>query len=551
MPLWSVLNSYQFDDLLEMENNRIRPFWVIILLLSGILLGLYINIGIDKRRIGAKGGGKFDEVMWYVGNDYVEVPDVQQLQDEAIAAMMEELDPHSAYISSDEFNEVNDPLMGSFDGIGVQFRIEKDTIAIVNVIKGGPSEKMGVLAGDRIIYVDDTLVAGMNLKNEDVMRKLKGPKGTKVRVRVLRRGVVGLLDYNITRTAIPTYSVDIAYMLDETTGYLKLSKFSATTVEEFKKGIRHLKDQGMQQLVFDLRGNMGGFLAAAVDIADEFLPKGSLIVYTEGRNRPRQYMKAQHHGMLEDLPVVVLIDGESASASEIVAGALQDNDRGTIIGRRSFGKGLVQEQIVLSDQSAIRLTVARYYTPTGRSIQKPYDKDHGKYLLESYERYENGELFHPDSIHFADSLKYTTPNGRTVYGGGGIMPDIYVPLIDDSTEYYFNRIVNKGLLYQYAFDYTDKHRAQLQHYKTVEAFSKSFVVSDTMFDELVMQAEEKGIKGGEEQLRVARREANTLMKAYIARNLFDDEGFYPIYAPMDEVLQRALKELNPNYPSPL
>ena len=523
--------------------NRIRPIWVIILLLLGILIGLYINKGVAKK-IQVEGGTKFDEVMWYVDNDYVEKPDAQKLQDEAIAALMEELDPHSDYISLDDFNEVNDPLLGSFDGIGVQFRLEKDTVAIVNVIKGGPSEKVGLLAGDRIVYVDDTLMANKKLKNEDVMRKLKGPKGTKVRVRILRRGVDGLLDYTITRDAIPTYSVDIAYMLDEKTGYLKLSKFSATTVSEFKNAVINLEAQGMKQLIFDLRGNTGGYLAAAVDIADEFLPKGSLIVYTEGRNRPRNYMKARRRGMLEEMPVVVLIDGESASASEIVAGALQDNDRGTIIGRRSFGKGLVQEQIMLSDQSAIRLTVARYYTPTGRCIQKPYSGNKEEYLLESYDRYQNGELFHPDSIHFADSLKFTTPKGKTVYGGGGIMPDIYVPLVDDSTEYYFNRIVNTGLLYQYAFDYTDKHRPQLQRYKSVEAFDRSFVVSDAMFSELVKRAGEKGIKGTEEQQQVARREANTLLKAYIARDLFDDEGFYPIYAPMDEILQRAIQELN-------
>lgn len=523
--------------------NRIRPLWVIILLMSGIIIGLYINKGVNTKKVEVEGGSKFDEVMWYVGNDYVEEPNAQEIQDEAIAAMMEKLDPHSAYVPLEEFNEVNDPLLGSFDGIGVQFRLERDTIAIVSVIKGGPSEKVGLMDGDRIIYVDDTLVASKKLKNEDVMRKLKGPKGTKVRVRVLRRGVEGLLDYTITRDAIPTYSVDIAYMLDDEIGYLKLSKFSATTVSEFKKGIGELDSQGMKKLIFDLRGNTGGYLSAAVDIADEFLPRGSLIVYTEGRNRPRNYMKARRHGQLEDIPVVVLIDGESASASEIVAGALQDNDRGTIIGRRSFGKGLVQEQIMLSDQSAIRLTVARYYTPTGRCIQKPYGDSHEDYLLESYERYENGELFHPDSIHFADSLKFTTPKGKTVYGGGGIMPDIYVPLVDDSTEYYFNRIVNLGLLYQYAFDYTDKHRTQLKGYKTVEAFDRSFKVTDAMFDALVHLADEKGIVGTEEQRQAARRETDILLKAYIARNLFDDEGFYPIYAPMDEILQRAIEEL--------
>ena len=526
-----------------MRESRVRPIVVAVLIMAGILVGLRLSKGLSKRLVNVEGASKFDEVMWYVGNDYVDTPDTHELEESAIAAMMEKLDPHSAYVSLEEFNEVNDPLLGSFDGIGVQFRLEKDTIAIVNVIKGGPSEKVGIMAGDRIIYVDDTLVASQKLANEDVMRKLKGPKGTKVRVRVLRRGVEGLLDYTITRDAIPTYSVDIAYMLDETIGYLKLSKFSATTTDEFKKGIKSLKQQGMKKLVFDLRGNSGGFLNAAVDVADEFLPRGSMIVYTEGRNRPRQYMKACHHGMLEDMPVVVLIDGESASASEIVAGALQDNDCGTIIGRRSFGKGLVQEQIMLSDRSAIRLTVAKYYTPTGRCIQKPYDGDHEKYLLESYERYENGELFHPDSIHFADSLKYTTPKGKTVYGGGGIMPDIYVPLVDDSTEYYFNRIVNTGLLYQYAFDYTDRHRQQLQRYKTVDAFDKQFAVSDAMFNELVKRAEEKGIKGTEEQQQVAHREAGILLKAYIARNLFDDAGFYPIYAPMDEMLQRAVEEL--------
>ena len=533
------------NNFFSIENKKVRPIIIILLFLAGIVVGILINKGDDLRQQAShiEGNSKFDEVMWYVGHEYVDVPDVRGLQDHAITAMMDELDPHSAYISLEEFNEVNDPLMGSFDGIGVQFRLEKDTIAVVSVIKGGPSEKVGLLGGDRIIYIDDTLAAGVKMTNEKVMRKLKGPKNTKVKVSVLRRGVDGLIDYTITRAAIPTYSVDIAYMLDKKTAYLKLSKFSATTVEEFKKAIQDLKSQGMKQLVFDLRGNSGGYLNAAVDISDEFLPKGSLIVYTEGRNRPRTYMKARRHGMLEKLPVVVLIDGESASASEIVAGALQDNDRGTIIGRRSFGKGLVQEQIMLNDKSAIRLTVARYYTPTGRSIQKPFNGNREKYLFESFERYETGEVFHPDSIHFADSLKYTTPKGKTVYGGGGIMPDIYVPLVDDSTEYYFNRIVNLGLLYQYAFDYTDSHRQQLQRYQTPEAFNKSFWVTESMFNELVKRADEKGIKGSYRQKQVARREANILLKAYIARNLFDDEGFYPIYAPMDEVLQKALETL--------
>ena len=527
-----------------MDSNRAKAIAIILLALVGFWVGHLVNVnkGVNRPTVNVE-GSKFDEAMWYVGNDYVDAPDNQKLQDEAIAAMMQALDPHSDYIPLEEFNEVNDPLMGSFDGIGVQFRLERDTIAVVNVIKGGPSEQVGIMAGDRIIYVDDSLVASKKLTNDDVMRLLKGPKNTKVRVKVLRRGLNDLLDFTITRAAIPTYSVDIAYMIVEKTGYLKLSKFSATTADEFKQGVKKLRSQGMQQMVFDLRGNTGGYLSAAVDVADEFLPRGSMIVYTEGRNRSRQEMRARRHGMLEDIPVVVLIDGESASASEIVAGALQDNDRGTIVGRRSFGKGLVQEQILLSDRSALRLTVARYYTPTGRCIQKPFDGDREKYMYESYDRYLNGELFHPDSIHFADSLKYTTPKGKTVYGGGGIMPDIYVPLVDDSTEYYFNRIANLGVLYQYAFDYTDRHRQQLQQYKTVEAFDRSFAVTDAMFDDLLKQADAKGIKGTGEQKQVARPEANLFLKAYIARNLFDDEGFYPIYAPMDEVLQRALEVL--------
>jgi len=530
-----------------MDDQRIRPFYVALLITVGVLIGILINKG-ERRRtttIPVSEFSKFDEVMWRVGEDYVDEINANKLQDRAIEAMMEELDPHSQYISLEEFNAINDPLLGSFEGVGVQFRIEHDTVAIVSVIKDGPSEKVGILAGDRIIFIDDTLVAGVKMQNEDVMRKLKGPKGTKVKVQMLRRGVDGLLPFTITRDVIPTYSVDIAYMLDDQTGYLKLSKFSATTYEEFKKAVRKLKSEGMKQLVFDLRGNSGGYLKAAVEVADEFLPKGSLIVYTEGRNRTRQYMNARKRGMLEDVPVVVLIDSESASASEIVAGALQDNDRGTIIGRRSFGKGLVQEQITLSDNSAIRLTVARYYTPTGRSIQKPFDGDRDRYLLESYERYENGELFSADSIHFADSLKYVTPKGKIVYGGGGIMPDVYVPLIDDSTEYYFNRIVNLGLLYQFAFDFADSHRQDLlSQYKTVEAFVSSFSVTDDMFADLVKLADDKGIKGNEEDQAVARREADILLKAYIARNLFDDEGFYPIYASMDDVLQKAMDILN-------
>ena len=531
-------------------NNRTHSIlWTVVV---GLLVGFLISVVGDniklKRQSRVAAISKFDEVMYYINNDYVDTIKGNHLEEEAIINMMEQLDPHSQYISLDEFNAVNDPLLGSFEGIGVQFRIVDDTVAIVNTIKGGPSEKVGILAGDRIVYVNDSLIAGIKIKNDSVMRLLKGPKGTKVRVKNYRRGVEGLLDFTITRDVIPTYSVDIAYMLDPATGYIKLSKFSATTYKEFMTAVKKLKAEGMERLVFDLRGNSGGYLSAAVDIADEFLPKGSLVVFTEGKNRPRTVFNARRKGQLEEMPVAVLIDGESASASEIVAGALQDNDRGVIVGRRSFGKGLVQEQIMLSDQSAIRLTVARYYTPTGRCIQKPFDGNMEDYLLESYDRYQNGELFSADSVHFADSLKYVTPKGKTVYGGGGIMPDVYVPLIDDSTEYYFNRVTNLGILYQYAFDYCDRHRQELSRFTTVEEFDRSFKVTDAMFNELVKKAEEKGVKGDEAQLRVARKEAAVLLKAYIARNRFDDEGFYPLYAPMDDVLQKAMEILSAEDP---
>lgn len=527
------------------ERRQTLPIVLAVALAVGILLGLFIGRGRTSRSssLFPTGSSRFDEVMSRIETEYVDTVNWKEIEEAGIVAMMDKLDPHSQYVSLSEFNAMNDPLLGSFEGIGVSFRLEKDTVAIVSTIKGGPSEHVGIKAGDRIIYVDDSLIAGVKMKNEDVMRKLKGPKSTKVAIKVLRRGEPGLLDFTIQRDVIPTYSVDVAYMLDDEIGYLKLGKFSATTYQEFVKAVKTLRAEGMKKLIFDLRGNTGGYLNAAVDVADEFLPKGSLIVYTEGRSRPRNYMKAHRHGLLEKTPVAVLIDGESASASEIVAGALQDNDRGIIVGRRSFGKGLVQEQMMLSDQSAIRLTVARYHTPTGRSIQKPFDEDHEKYLYESFERFENGEIFHADSIHFADSLKYVTPKGKIVYGGGGIMPDVYVPLVDDSTEYFFTRIVNTGILFQYAFDYADGHRPQLERYKTVDRFIKSFSVNDAMFNEILKSAETKGLKGNHTEIEMARRKTEVLLKAYIAREIYGDEGFYPIYEQMDDILKRAMQEL--------
>ncbi len=482
----------------------------------------------------------------YIVNEYVDSVSREDLTKEGINGILENLDPHSQYISAEEFHEVNDPLIGNFEGIGIQFRIEKDTIVVIQTISGGPSEKVGLIAGDRIVTVDDSLLVGADLSNKLAMSKLKGKRGTKVDVGIFRRGLTDLLDFEITRDVIPTYSVDIAFMPEPGIGYIKVSKFSATTYDEFKEATALLLDQGMEKIILDLRGNTGGYLQEANEMADEFLEKGNLIVFTEGKNQPRESFYATQKGRLEHITLAVLIDGGSASASEIVAGALQDNDRGTIIGRRSFGKGLVQRQLDLLDGSALRLTVARYYTPTGRCIQKPYDVENGfdDYYSESYHRYMNGELEEQDSIHFNDSLKYVTPGGKTVYGGGGIMPDVFVPLEKGEEYVYFNKLANKGLMFRFAFEYADKNRTDLHKFENFEEFDKQFKINDVIFKRFLEFAAEKGVKPDKEGININEDRIKTFLKANIARNLFDDKGFYPIYLKIDNVFLNAINVLN-------
>ena len=520
----------------------------ILIALLGIVIGLLLavliqQIGLRRSAMRVSGADwrKVSLILQSIDENYVDSVDRAKVSDAVAAAALSALDPHSSYMPPQILEETEADLTGNFDGIGIQFNVPNDTAVVIEVIPGGPSEKIGLQPGDRLLKVDSTVIAGVRFPQDSMVRRIKGVAGSKVLVTVQRGREV--IPFEITRGKIPTYSVDAAFMVNDTTGYLRLSKFSRTTADEFVKSALELSGEGMKELVVDLRDNSGGYLDQACKLANLFLPRKAMIVYLEGRNRKREEYRADGRGPFQDIGLKVLVDEGSASASEILAGALQDNGRATLYGRRTFGKGLVQEPFFFTDGSGMRITVARYYTPTGRCIQKPYSGNKEEYLLESYDRYENGELFHPDSIHFADSLKFTTPKGKTVYGGGGIMPDIYVPLVDDSTEYYFNRIVNLGLLYQYAFDYTDRHRQQLKQYQTVSAFDQRFVVTDAMFDEMVRLADERGIVGTEVQRQVARREANTLLKAYIARNLFDDEGFYPIYAPMDEILQRAIEEL--------
>ena len=486
---------------------------------------------------------KVDDVINYIEQDYVDSINRKSVEENAINGILEKLDPHSQYIPAEEFNEVNDPLMGNFEGIGIQFRIEKDTIMVIQTISGGPSEKVGLLAGDRIVKINDTLVAGVGIKNTDAVHKLKGKRGTTVKVSIHRRHVPGLIDFTITRDVIPTYSVDIAYMVNDSIGYLKLSKFASTTYEEFMAAMNKLLAAGMKRLILDLRGNSGGYLNAAVEICDEFLDDKKLIVYTEGNSRPNNYAYASKKGIFEEQPLTVLIDEGSASASEIVAGAIQDNDRGTIIGRRSFGKGLVQEQLDFPDGSALRLTVARYHTPTGRNIQRPYNHGIEKYYEEMHDRFVDGEMQNPDSIRFNDSLKFTTPKGKLVYGGGGIMPDIYVPFKADGKDKYYNALLQKNLIFQFAFDYTDQNRESLIQYDNVDKFDKGFTVTPVMFNDLVSVAKADSVYGTRKEIDDSRYKTEILLKAFIGRNILNDAGFYPIYNRIDGSFLAAVREM--------
>ncbi|MDT8393485.1 MAG: S41 family peptidase [Bacteroidales bacterium] len=531
----------------ERKYRYYLPIFFALVLLIGIWGGIKLAPKSDVHHRmftpAAERYNKVTDLISYITTNYVDSVSKEQLSEDAILGILEKLDPHSQYFPAEMLAEVNEELMGNFEGIGIQFRIEQDTITVIQTIADGPSEKVGLLAGDRIVMVGDSLIAGVGIKNEDAIGMLKGPRGTEVDIKIFRRGVKGLLDFIIIRDIIPTYSVDVAYMPGDTIGYIKVSRFSATTYDEFLTGLNMLLEKGMKSLILDLRGNTGGYLQAATRMADEFLEDEKLIVYTEGNNRPRSYAYASQKGHFEDQKLVVLINEGSASASEIVAGAVQDNDRGMIIGRRSFGKGLVQEQLNLPDGSAVRLTIARYYTPTGRCIQRPYMNGKDDYYEDFYQRFHNGEIQSADSIHFNDSLKYTTPGGRTVFGGGGIMPDIYVPYDADNYPDYYNHLLDRGIIFRYAFQYTDTHRQKLSDYTTFEDFEKYFTVNKGMFLDFIAYAEEKGIGRDEAGIHESEQRIKTLIRAYIARNLFDDDGFYPVYHEIDETFQVAMDYL--------
>ena len=525
------------------QHNKYLPFLLSLVLTIGLVIGIFLPS--PKKPSGVviyPHQSKVDQVLTFIRQDYVDSVDIDHLEETAIPAMLKDLDPHSVYIPADEVAQVNEPLRGNFDGIGISFNMPDDTIIVMSVIHGGPSEKVGIKAGDRIVTINDSLVAGQHIDQNDIVKMLRGPRGTKVTVGIKRKGVDKLLSFEITRGKIPLKSVDIAYMVTDSIGYIKISKFARTTNEEFIKNFDQLKDQGLKKLIIDLRGNGGGYLDAAIHIADQFLPKGKLIVYTMGRNQRKQMVYAKNDGVFTTGELVMLIDEWSASASEIVAGAIQDNDRGTIIGRRSFGKGLVQEPFILRDGSVLRLTIARYYTPSGRCIQKPYNKGIEEYYNDINERFMKGEFESADSIHFPDSLKYKTVGGRTVYGGGGIMPDIFVPLDTTGMTPYFLKVRNLGLIYRFALAYSDEHREKLETYQNAKAL-ENYLDKQDLLGAFIRYAKTKGVQPDKKDIAVSKHLLITQIKAYIGRDILDDAGFYPIIREIDITLQRAVSYL--------
>ncbi|MBA3898817.1 MAG: PDZ domain-containing protein [Bacteroidetes bacterium] len=531
-----------------MEKRRLPaalPIVFALLLALGIWIGAkldFVNEGKAFFGMPSKNFNKLHELINFIEQEYVDEISKEDLVDKAINSLLEDLDPHSNYISPKDLSLYNDPLEGNFEGIGIEFSVQKDTVTVLNTIPGGPSEASGILSGDRFIFVDGVKIAGINIENADIVSKLKGKKGTLVNIQVLRRGVDSLFAFTIKRGTIPIKSVEVSYMVNKNTGYIKISRFSKTTHNEFLEHANKMKDKGMTKLIMDLRGNGGGYLQAATKLADEFLGNKQLIVYTEGKARPRSSYYATKGGAFVGTELAILVDENSASASEILAGAMQDNDVSYVIGRRTFGKGLVQEQVLWPDGSAIRLTIARYYTPTGRSIQKTYENGHkAEYFQETRNRYLRGEFYDRDSIQFPDSLKYFTAQGRVVYGGGGIMPDYFVPLDTSETSMYLTELFQLGLANQFAFEYVDRNREKMKQYKSFSDFNKSFVVNDQMFSDFLKFAEKNGVRTDFTGVNKSGKLIRIRIKAHIARQLWKNEGYFPIIHTIDNTFLKAME----------
>lgn len=525
------------------------PILMATMLAVGVFLGARLDYS-DPEVAGpslfvprSKNVNKINQIINYIDRSYVDSIDKEALVEDAIDRMLSELDPHSYYISARDLQKFTEPLEGNFEGIGVEFMIQKDTIVIIHPVQGGPSAQLGILAGDRIVEVDGDPIAGVGITNDGVMKMLRGESGSKVTVGIARRGVDDLLDFEITRGKIPLHSVDVAMMDKNSVGYIKVTRFAKTTFNEFKLAANDLLGQGMSKLILDLRNNGGGLMNAAVSIVDEFLEEGKMIVYTEGKSHPRESYYSTDAGALKDVDVVVLINQGSASASEIVAGAVQDNDRGMIIGRRSFGKGLVQHHAPLRDGSALRLTIARYYTPTGRCIQRPYGKgsNYEDGVPDGEVVAENGEV--QDTVFQADSVKFITPQGKVVYGGGGIAPDLVVSSDTTRTSIFFAEVSYRGLISRFAFNYADLNRGMLNDYATFDSFNEDFSIDRKTFKDFVDYSADNGVKANMNEAKQSTDEIKFYIKAHIARNIWNNEGFYPIVLQRDRTYQKALEVL--------
>lgn len=525
------------------KTTIIIPILVAVSIVTGILVGNLLNRNsqvIQSPLMGYSRPNKLATILQLIEKGYVDSINSNDIVEQTIPDILKNLDPHSAYIPARLMQEVQEEMSGNFSGIGVQFSIQDDTVRVIEVIPNGPSSKVGIQPGDRIVTVNDSLIAGVEVTNNTILRLLRGDRNTKVEVGVIRKGHSNEMEFEITRDNIPLFSVDVSYMIDDETGYIKVTRFSEQTYTEFMQGMEKIHSQGAGKVIVDLRQNPGGSLASVLQIVDEFLDKGETILYTEGVNQPRKTYNASGKNRWHNMEVFVLIDEFSASASEIFAGALQDNDRGIVIGRRSFGKGLVQEQIPLMDGSALRLTVARFYTPSGRSIQKPYENGVEEYYQELHARFSHAEQLYADSIQFEDSLKYQTKAGRTVYGGGGIMPDVFVPMDTTGNSSYFERLFRKGLIYTFAYNYADNHREKLSEIPSAKEFV-NYLDQQNILNEFVSYAEANEVPKDPQGLQDSREIIDTQLKAYIARNIKGEEGYFPIISQIDNTLQKAIE----------
>ena len=530
-----------------MKNNNTRfiPFLLAICLIAGIAIGTFYANHFSGNKLGIinTSSNKLNALLRIIDDQYVDTVNISDLVEEAMPQILSELDPHSSYIPAKDLEAVTADLKGSFSGIGIQFTIQNDTIHVNSVIQGGPSEKVGLMAGDRIVEVDDSAFVGKIVTNEEAMKRLKGEKGSKVKLGVYRPGEKELLHFTVVRGNIPVKSIDAAYMINEKVGYVKVNKFGETTYPELLIALAKLAQKHCEGLIIDLRGNTGGYMAAAIQMVNEFLPDNRLIVYTQGRKSPRQDYNSNGTGSNQKMPLVVLVDEGSASASEIFAGAIQDNDRGTIVGRRSFGKGLVQQPIEFSDGSAIRLTIARYYTPSGRCIQKPYEKGkESEYELDLLTRYEHGEFFSADSIKQNETEVYHTRLGRPVYGGGGIMPDIFVPQDTTGMTSYFRMAANRGLIIRYTFEYTDQNRSVLQKYDTSEKMEE-YLKKQNLLNNFAAWAEKKGLKRRNNLMAKSRQLFEMSLYGNIIYNMLGMEAYVEFLNETDKTVLKAVEIL--------